>query len=232
MDYYRPIIQEAVKTHNNEQRAIADRDLYSQAFLQTINLWRKDEEVKNFTLAKRFAKIACQLLEVDNVRIYLDQALYKEPGGRFTPWHQDQYYWPLDTNKTVTMWMPLVDLDASMGILEFASGSHKDGFLEQMAISDESEKFYEEFVKNRGYELSKSKTATRGDASFHYGWTLHHATENNSDILRQVMTVVYVADGARVIPPDNQNRKDNIDLFLPRLKAGDLVNTEMNPKVL
>ena len=30
--------------------------------------------------------------------------------GGFTPWHQDQFYWPLDTDRTITMWMPLVDV--------------------------------------------------------------------------------------------------------------------------
>ena len=59
-----------------------------------MNLWAVDDAVKQFTLAKRFAKIAADLLGVDKVRLYHDQALYKEPGGGFTPWHQDQYYWP------------------------------------------------------------------------------------------------------------------------------------------
>src|SRR5436189_133361 len=79
-------------------------------FLQVMNLWEVDESVKKFTLAKRFAKIAADLLGVENVRLYHDQALYKEPGGGFTPWHQDQYYWPLSTTNTVTMWMPLIDI--------------------------------------------------------------------------------------------------------------------------
>jgi len=40
-----------------------------------------------------------------DVRIYHDHALFKEAGGRATYWHQDQYYWPLDTADTVTMAM-------------------------------------------------------------------------------------------------------------------------------
>ena len=47
--------------------------------------------------------------------LYHDQALFKEPGGGPTPWHQDQYYWPFDTDKTITMWMPLVEVGPVAG---------------------------------------------------------------------------------------------------------------------
>ena len=66
---------------------------------------------------------------VDGVRLYHDQALYKEPGGGFTPWHQDQTYWPLDTTHTITMWMPLLDIPPNVGSMRFASGSHAFGNL-------------------------------------------------------------------------------------------------------
>ena len=46
-------------------------------------------------------------MQVDGVRIYHDQALYKEPGGGCTPWHADGYYFPLDTEKILTAWVPL-----------------------------------------------------------------------------------------------------------------------------
>ena len=60
--------------------------------------------------APRFAEVAARLLGVEGVRLYHDQGLFKEPGGGPTPWHQDGYYWPLDTERTITLWMPLVDV--------------------------------------------------------------------------------------------------------------------------
>src|SRR5437868_5567156 len=105
---YRPPIKRAVERFNTETRALDERDTYGKAFLQIVNLWERDEEVKRFTLARRFAKIAADLMGVNGVRLYHDQALFKEPGGGPTPWHQDHYYWPLDTDHMITMWMPLV----------------------------------------------------------------------------------------------------------------------------
>jgi ectoine hydroxylase-related dioxygenase (phytanoyl-CoA dioxygenase family) len=112
---FRQVICDAAERFNTEKRKLEDRDTYGKAFLQIMNLWTVDEGVRKFTLARRMANIAATLMGVENVRIYHDQALFKEPGGGPTPWHQDQFYWPVDTKNTVTMWMPLVDIDESMG---------------------------------------------------------------------------------------------------------------------
>ena len=44
---------------------------------------------------------------MEGVRVYHDQALNKEPGGGYTPWHCDGYYWPVKSEKIVTAWVPL-----------------------------------------------------------------------------------------------------------------------------
>src|SRR5678815_308969 len=94
VDIYRDVIVNAADRFNTETRKLAERDTYGKAFLQITNLWKRDEGVRKFTLAKKFGKIAADLLGVKNVRIYHDQALFKEAGGGPTPWHQDQYYFP------------------------------------------------------------------------------------------------------------------------------------------
>jgi ectoine hydroxylase-related dioxygenase (phytanoyl-CoA dioxygenase family) len=231
--HYREVINEAAYTFNTEKRKLEERDTYGKAFLQIMNLWAVDERVKRFTLAKRFAKIAADLLGVANVRIYHDQALYKEPGGGFTPWHQDQYYWPLDTTNTVTMWMPLIDIDEDMGMLTFASRSHKAGFVENVAISDESEAMLEKFIKDKGFEVVRAKTMNAGDATWHYGWTLHNAPGNKSaDITREVMTVIYFADGAHVTTPQNKHQEADRNAWLGGLAPGQKAAAALNPLVL
>jgi ectoine hydroxylase-related dioxygenase (phytanoyl-CoA dioxygenase family) len=120
---YRPLIREATFANSVEKRALDERDTYGKAFIQVGDIWRKEPGVAGFTLARRFARIAAELMGVTAVRLYHDQALFKEPGGGATPWHQDQYYWPLETDRTVTMWMPLVDITADMGGMEFGSGT-------------------------------------------------------------------------------------------------------------
>jgi ectoine hydroxylase-related dioxygenase (phytanoyl-CoA dioxygenase family) len=232
VDGYREAINGAAYLYKTEKRALQERDTYGQAFLQIMNLWEVNEDVRKFTLAKRFAKIAADLLGVKKVRIYHDQALYKEPGGGFTPWHQDQYYWPLDTNNTITMWMPLMDIDEDMGMLTFASGSHNAGFAENVAISDESEAVLEAFIKQKGFKVSRAKTMEAGDATWHYGWTLHTAPGNKSAVTREVMTVIYFADGAHVTEPQNKHQENDRNTWLGGLNPGDEAASQHNPLVL
>src|ERR1700744_5868957 len=148
---YRPVIVGAAERYNTEKRKLQDRDTYGKAFLQIMNLWQVDAEARKFVLAKRMAKKAADLMGVENVRLYHDQALFKEAGGGPTPWHQDQYYWPIDTPNTITMWMPLGDIDIEMGMLTFASGSFTKGAIFDFEISDESESAFEDYVKEHKF---------------------------------------------------------------------------------
>src|SRR6201995_4088601 len=164
---YRPVIVGAAERYNTEKRKLEDRDTYGKAFLQIMNLWQNAEDARKFVLAKRMAKIAADLMGVRNVRLYHDQALFKEPGGGPTPWHQDQYYWPIDTYNTITMWMPLIDLHEHMGIMRFASATHKLGYVTAEAISDASEQFFSDFVTKNNFKVEGTSSAKAGDATFH-----------------------------------------------------------------
>jgi ectoine hydroxylase-related dioxygenase (phytanoyl-CoA dioxygenase family) len=229
MAVYREVIVDAADRYNTEKRKMEDRDTYGKAFLQIMNLWEVDEAVKKFTLAKRFAKIAADLMGVEGVRLYHDQALFKEAGGGHTPWHQDQYYWPIDTSNTITMWMPLVDIDVDMGMLTFASGSQELGFLGNLAISDDSEAQLGNIVKERGYAISQPATMKAGDATFHAGWTLHCAPGNKSTQMREVMTIIFMADGAKVMPPKNQHQEADLKRWLLDQEIGTLIDSSLNP---
>jgi ectoine hydroxylase-related dioxygenase (phytanoyl-CoA dioxygenase family) len=228
---YAPAIIEAAARYNTEKRKMEDRDTYGKAFLQIMNLWEVDENVRRYTLAKRFAQIAADLMGVERVRIYHDQALFKEAGGGHTPWHQDQYYWPIDTDNTVTMWMPLVDISVDMGMLTFASGSHELGFMGNLAISDESETALGNLVKEKGYPITRAETMKAGDATFHSGWTLHAAPGNHSQTMREVMTVIYIADGAKITEPKNANQEADRQRWFLGLEVGSFAASAINPLV-
>jgi ectoine hydroxylase-related dioxygenase (phytanoyl-CoA dioxygenase family) len=227
---FRPIISSAVTRFNRENRPLEERDTYGRAFLQVMNLWREDADVRRFVLAARFAGVAAQLLGVDGVRIYHDQALVKEPGGGHTPWHQDAIYWPIDGTRCVTMWMPLVDVTPEMGVMTFAEGSNTGG-LGEAAISDDSEAHFDSLVTRTAAKLSVPESMSAGDATFHGGWTLHKAGANTSAITREVMTVIYFARDLVVQTPTNEPQRRDLACWLPGLSPGDLAASELNPIV-
>ena len=76
------------------------------------------------------------------MRLYHDQALLKEPSAGKTPWHEDNFYWPMDSRKTATMWMPMHDCPREQGTMKFVEGSHKAHHIKRMPISKESEEYF------------------------------------------------------------------------------------------
>jgi ectoine hydroxylase-related dioxygenase (phytanoyl-CoA dioxygenase family) len=228
---YRGAIGEIVQEHAKKYMPIEQRDTYGKAFIQIGNLWTKSEQVKKFVLARRFAKIAADLMGVDGVRIYHDQALFKEPGGGHTPWHQDQVYWPLDTLNTITLWMPLVNIPAEVGSMTFASGTHQHGYISKTTISDESHSNFASYVEAKQIPTVNYGAMQAGDATFHYGWTLHSAPGNPTALMREVMTIIYVADGSVVAEPDSNARRKDMENWFPGLKPGDLAASPLNPLV-
>jgi ectoine hydroxylase-related dioxygenase (phytanoyl-CoA dioxygenase family) len=228
---YEPIISQNVQELNRQDKPLNERDTYGKAFIQISNIWEKSEAVARFVLARRFAKIAAELMGVSGVRIYHDQALYKEPGGGHTPWHQDQIYWPLDTKHTITMWMPLVPISEQVGSMTFASGSHKIGCIDRVVISDESHKTLGQYIEGKGFEQRNYGAMAAGDATFHAGWTLHSAPGNPTDIMRKVMTIIYTADGTPIAEPDSNPRRNDLSRWLPGQQPGDRVGSPLNPLV-
>ncbi len=227
---YRVAIEAAVAQWNEHLPPIEQRDTYSKAFIQVMNLWQRDELVREFVFAPRFAQVAAELLGVDGVRLYHDQALCKEPGGGLTPWHQDQRYWPLDTDRTITMWMPLVDVSDAVGTMSFASGSHRHGELGPWVIGDESEAGFAEIVGRMGFDVETHGVLRAGDATFHSGWTLHRAPANDTATLRSVMTVIWFADGTNVsaIAPTMQWDQR---LWLDGIEPGRRAAGPLNPRL-
>jgi len=181
-----------------------------------------------FVLGARFAGLAAALLGVEAVRLYHDQALFKEPGGGPTPWHQDGCYWPLDTNLTITMWMPLVDVPAGM---EWVSGSHQQGDLGRFEIPDASEAHFRSVIAARELPVAAAGPLAAGDATFHAGWALHRAPGNDTDVMREVMTVIWFADGTRVGAADSPLRQNDLRQWLPGLQPGDLAASPLNPRL-
>lgn len=227
---YREVITSMTNAFAKRYAPLEKRDTYGKAFIQFSNIWELSEDVKKFVVARRFAKIAAELMGVDGVRLYHDQALYKEPQGGHTPWHQDQQYWPLDGVKCVTLWMPLVDVSAQMGTMRFASGSQNLGYLGHENISDDSEARFEALVKENGYPLEYAGDMAAGDATFHNGWTLHGAPGNaDSERTREVMTIIYLEDNATISEPDHANRVNDLNRWFPGCKPGDKAASPLNP---
>jgi ectoine hydroxylase-related dioxygenase (phytanoyl-CoA dioxygenase family) len=226
--FYAGVITEKVLAMSREDRPLEQRDTYGKAFLQLFNLWREDECIRELVFSKRIAKIASDLMQTRGARLYHDQALYKEPGGGITPWHADQYYWPLETDKSVTAWMPLQATPLDMGPLEFSAGSHVIVSGRELAIGDESEEKIQKALRVTDFQ-HVVEPFELGEISFHSGWVFHRAGANQSPEMRRVMTVIYMDQDMKLKEPDNENQINDWNTWCPGAEIGNVIDSPLNP---
>src|SRR5688572_2354679 len=74
-DTIRSIVAEVSARGDTQQRI----DDYSRLFTQVTNIWRLSDAARAIVFDRRFAQAAAELLAVDSVRLYHDQALFKPP---------------------------------------------------------------------------------------------------------------------------------------------------------
>ena len=225
LDYARNLIQAAVYLKKeDDKRTLAEKTPYEQSFLQCGFLSFEYPAVKDLVFGKRFAGIAQDLMKVNGIRLWHDQALFKEVGGRATPVHQDSSYWPIQNPAlTTTMWLSLNGSSKDNGCLYFYPGTHK------------AEKEYVDIFKNP-HEPERLKKIEKvyaplnaGDATYHSGLTFHGTDENRTEEMRKGMTIIYLNDGNKF---DASDKRNSTHKSCDGLKSGQIINTIYTPKLI
>lgn len=228
--YYGKEITRLVLLLNKNSAPLEKRSTYGKAFLQIMNLWRQSEIVKEFVMGHRLGRIATDLLQTQGVRMYHDQALYKEAGGGYTPWHVDQFYWPLSSEKSVTAWIPLHAVPLENGPLMFSVGSQRIKVGRDLNISEDSEKKMDEQLKLSNLPLDETPFDL-GEVSFHLGYTFHRAGPNTLPKPREVMTIIYMDRDMRLAEPAHANQKTDWETWCPGARIGEIIDTPLNPVI-
>ncbi len=194
--YGRAVDEAVARRKRFDARKLGEKSLYEQSFIQCINLWEDSPEVLPLTFHPLIAEAAARLLGIDRIRLWHDQALYKEAGGRQTDPHQDQPYWPLRETDTITAWIPFDGSTGQNGCMGYVPGSYAIGLR----------KFVNIFQPETALEILKLPEirntppifveVPRGSVAFHHGLTVHTAKPNRTGRARRVHTMIYFRDGS------------------------------------
>src|SRR2546423_4260156 len=168
-----------------DTRPLEEKSRYEQQFHQCINLWEDCPGVRAFTFHQAMAAAAAALIGAECVRLWHDQALYKEPGGRATDPHQDWPYWPMAEPDALTAWIPLDGSTIKGGGLGYLAGSHARGYRKFVNIfGDEDPDDVFEQPELQGLEPVVVE-GPRGGVGFHHAMTFHKAMPNTTDRMRR-----------------------------------------------
>lgn len=191
---YRIAVDAAVAARKRfDTRALAEKSAYEQSFIQCQYLWEDRADVRPLTFHPIVGEIAAALLGAARVRLWHDQALYKEAGGRETEAHQDHPYWPIAERDTLTVWIPLVAVSEENGRMGYVPGSHRGDatFIDIFTKTGEGGQLLERHAHTPPVFVS----CKPGDLLFHHGLTVHLARPNASRETRAAYTAIYFRDG-------------------------------------
>jgi ectoine hydroxylase-related dioxygenase (phytanoyl-CoA dioxygenase family) len=225
IERYGAAVDAAVRSRMaHDARALDEKSRYEQSFQQCMNLWEDFAEVRALSFHPAIARAAAALLGVEAVRLWHDQALYKEAGGKSTAGHLDQAYWPIEQTDTVTAWIPFQDVSESNGGMGYVPGSHRFGSRSFANIFTAEGFDLEHGPESRGIGV-EFPVIPAGAVAFHHGLTLHMARGNPSARVRRVHTIIYFADGARrsAFPPSHPS------VDRARIALGEPIASEFTP---
>ena len=85
--------------------------------------WSRIPSFQNVIRESPVAEVAADLMMSDQVQLFHDHVLVKEPGtGKATPWHQDSPYYFVEGRQTISFWVPVDPVEAAT--LRCVAGSH------------------------------------------------------------------------------------------------------------
>jgi phytanoyl-CoA hydroxylase len=202
-------------------------NFYAQVFTQCVRLADTHEGMRELMYDARLGEVAGTLAQVDGIRIWHDQALFKPPYGNATAWHLDNPYWSFYSKDALSIWVALDDATLHNGCLYYLPGTHKQATYDNVSIGQNQRdlfKVYPDWLRIEAVPAA----CKAGSAVFHNGLTAHGAGANMTRGARRAMTCAYMPDGATF------NGQQNVlpTEYFESLNVGDVLNNEdVNPLI-
>jgi hypothetical protein len=133
---------------------------------------------------------ACRDLMGPDVRLYWEQAVYKQPEGAAPVlWHQDNGYTYVEPQDYLTCWIALTDATPENGCVRVVPGVHRDGTLAHRDTELGFECWGDE-------DAAVEVPVRAGDVVVFSSLTPHATGANRTDQVRKAYIVQYAHEGA------------------------------------
>ena len=175
----------------------------SAPFFQDLCNWQRIAPFRDFVLQSRAAEVAAALMQSRSARFFHDHVLVKQPGGStVTPWHQDQPYYCVEGQQSVSFWVAL-DPVARDVAMECIRGSHRWGkgfrpmrFDGTRLYAKDDFEAMPDINAMRGQLDVATWSVAPGDAIAFSFRTVHGAPANHSPVPRRIFSARWVGDDA------------------------------------
>ena len=164
--------------------------------------WVEQPEFLAFARESPLPGVVAELLGSDQVWLYEDSVLVKEPGTvERTHFHQDLAYFHVDGDQVCTVWVPLDAVDAENGAVHYVRGSHLDRTPRRPNLFVTTDTLPgtegEAVIDASGDPALIGFDTQPGDIVVHDARTIHGAHANRSTTRRRrAVSVRYAGDDA------------------------------------
>lgn len=180
-----------------EQDAFYEVKGQPETLKQMHRMLDNDSWFRDFFLQDRFLGLAEQLLGTPVVHKNMEYFAKPPRIGNPTPAHQDGYYFMIEPNEALTMWVALDEIDEENGCIRYVEGSHRKGVRPHaksgvLGFSQGITDFGPE-----DEEYARPMRARPGDLLAHHSLTIHRADANRSERPRRALGLVCYSTLAR-----------------------------------
>lgn len=166
---------------------------------QMQDLEKYDEWFAAMALNGKFIGLAAGLLGEEVICKTVEYFNKPPKIGKATPPHQDGYYFMIQPQQAVTMWLALEEVDESNGCVKYVKGSHKKGMRTHGRTSTLG--FSQGIVDFGTIEDLHDEVAfpaQPGDLLVHHSLTIHRAGPNiTTDRTRKAVGLIYFGKSAK-----------------------------------
>lgn len=181
------------------------RDGESGRFFDDYCNWNRIPEFEAVIKTSPAAEAAADLMGSDQVQLFHDHVLVKEPGTSMaTPWHQDSPYYFVQGKQTVSFWSPLDPVREAT--LRCVAGSHlwpREVLPTRWASQEDFFAGSEDYMPVPDPEAEQMRIVEfdmkPGDAVAFDFRTLHGAKGNQSGSRRRAFSLRLIGDDARYV---------------------------------
>ena len=222
LDHWRDATESAVRQRLIERNGMTNQDsdsYYSQVFIQAIRLADTDVEMATLMLDERLGYLAGTLAGVEGIRIWHDQALFKQPYGNPTGWHLDNPYWSFHSHNAISIWIALDRATLANGCLWYMPGTQKVARYDNSGIGANIGDLFNVYPEWR-QRKAVAAPCPAGAAVLHNGLIAHGAGANMTSLPRRAMTCAYMPDRSTFNGTRNVLRED----YYQSLKIGDVLD--------
>jgi phytanoyl-CoA hydroxylase len=211
----------------DESGSADENSYYQQVFVQKMNLWKLNDNIKKFFQGPVLGKMLCELAGVDGLRVWHDQTLQKKPWANPTGWHLDNPYWSFHSRNAISIWIALDDATFQNGCLYYLPGSHKIAKFDNVTIDENVGGLFEVYPEFKDCDVIPGEMKA-GSCGFHNGITAHGAGANMTPNWRRAMTCAYMPEGSIFNGQQNFLTKEQFE----KLTLGQVMeDNDLNPLV-